>query len=401
MALDAKGVLQLIKDKNIQIVDTRFTDLFGGWQHYSLPASRLTEDMMVEGLGFDGSSIKGFQAIHESDMLMIPDPSSAFIDPYLKIPTLVLICDVIDPLERKPYSRDPRNVAKKAEAYLKTTGIADTAYFGPEAEFFLFSDVRFNQTPNSGYYFLDSPEGIWNSGKEEEGGNKGYRVRYKEGYFPTPPTDTLQDIRSEMILKMADIGIDIELHHHEVATAGQCEIDMRYDTLLKMADQLQKYKYVVRTTAKEHGLSATFMPKPIFGDNGSGMHVHQSLWKDGQPLFFDKDKYALLSDTARWYIGSTQARSSLVGDLCADDQQLPPLGPRLRSTYQLGLLCAQSFGCNPHPNVLQLTQGASRRSPLPRSNREPILGVCSNDDGRSRRHPKQGRATRGTQRRHL
>jgi glutamine synthetase len=236
-------------------------------------------------------------------MLMIPDPSSAFIDPYLKIPTLVLICDVIDPLERKPYSRDPRNVAKKAEAYLKTTGIADTAYFGPEAEFFLFSDVRFNQTPNSGYYFLDSPEGIWNSGKEEEGGNKGYRVRYKEGYFPTPPTDTLQDIRSEMILKMADIGIDIELHHHEVATAGPCEIDMRFDTLLKMADQLQKYKYVVRTTAKEHGLSATFMPKPLFGDNGSGMHVHQSLWKDGKPLFFDKDKYALLSDTARWYIG--------------------------------------------------------------------------------------------------
>ncbi|RLT31339.1 MAG: type I glutamate--ammonia ligase, partial [Chloroflexi bacterium] len=177
MALDAKGVLQLIKDKNILIVDTRFTDLFGGWQHYSLPASRLTEEMMIEGLGFDGSSIKGFQAIHESDMLMIPDPSTAFIDPYLKIPTLVLICDVIDPLERKPYSRDPRNVAKKAEAYLKTTGIADTAYFGPEAEFFLFSDVRFNQTPNSGYYFLDSPEGIWNSGKEEEGGNKGYRVR--------------------------------------------------------------------------------------------------------------------------------------------------------------------------------------------------------------------------------
>ena len=317
MALDAKGVLQLIKDKNILIVDTRFTDLFGGWQHYSLPASRLTEEMMIEGLGFDGSSIKGFQAIHESDMLMIPDPSSAFIDPYLKIPTLVLICDVIDPLERKPYSRDPRNVAKKAEAYLKTTGIADTAYFGPEAEFFLFSDVRFNQTPNSGYYFLDSPEGIWNSGKEEEGGNKGYRVRYKEGYFPTPPTDTLQDIRSEMILKMADIGIDIELHHHEVATAGQCEIDMRYDTLLKMADQLQKYKYVVRTTAKEHGLSATFMPKPIFGDNGSGMHVHQSLWKDGKPLFFDKDKYALLSDTARWYIGGVLKHAAALLAICA------------------------------------------------------------------------------------
>jgi len=303
MALDAKGVLQLIKEKNIQIVDTRFTDLFGGWQHYSLPASRLTEDMMVEGLGFDGSSIKGSQAIHESDMLMIPDPSSAFIDPYCKIPTLVMICDVIDPLQRQPYSRDPRYVARKAQEYLKSTGIADTAYFGPEAEFFMFSDVRFNQTSNSGYYFLDSPEGIWNSGAEIPGGNKGYRVRYKEGYFPVPPTYTLQDIRSEMILKMADIGIDIELHHHEVATAGQCEIDMRFDTLLTMADKLQKYKYVVRNTAKEHGYSATFMPKPIFGDNGSGMHCHQSLWSGGKPLFYDEAGYAGLSAIARWYIG--------------------------------------------------------------------------------------------------
>lgn len=317
MALDAKGVVQLIKEKNIQIVDTRLTDLFGGWQHYSLPASRLTEDMIEDGLGFDGSSIRGFQVINESDMLMIPDPSTAFIDPYCKVPTLVLICDVIDPLTREPYSRDPRYVARKAEDYLKSTGIADTSYFGPEAEFFLFNDVRFDQTSNSGYYFLDSNEGIWNTGAVREGGNMGYRVRNKEGYFPVPPTDTLQDIRSEMILTMAEIGIDIELHHHEVATAGQCEIDMRFDSLLTMADKLQKYKYVVRNTARAHGYSATFMPKPIFGDNGSGMHCHQSLWKDGEPLFFDESKYALLSDTARWYIGGILKHAPALLALCA------------------------------------------------------------------------------------
>jgi len=317
MAMDAKGVLQLIKDQNIQIVDTRFTDLFGGWQHYSLPASRLSEDMITEGLGFDGSSVKGFQAINESDMLMLPDPSTAFIDPHCKIPTLVLICDVFDPITRQPYSRDPRYVARKAEAFLKTTGFADTAYFGPEAEFFLFSDIRFGQNANSGYYYIDSPEGAWNTGAVKEGGNKGYHVRHKEGYFPVPPTDTLQDIRSEMILKMGNIGIDIELHHHEVASAGQCEIDMRFDTLLSMADKLQKYKYVVRTTAAEHGYSATFMPKPIFGDNGSGMHVHQSLWKDGQPLFYDANGYALLSDTARWYIGGVLKHAPALLAICA------------------------------------------------------------------------------------
>jgi glutamine synthetase len=317
MALDAKGVLELIKEKNIQIVDTRLTDVFGGWQHYSLPASRLTEDMMREGLGFDGSSIRGFQVINESDMLMIPDPSTAFIDPYRTVPTLVLICDVIDPLTREPYSRDPRYVARKAEAYLKSTGIADTSYFGPEAEFFLFTDARFDQTSNSGYYFLDSDEGIWNSGAVREGGNKGYRVRNKEGYFPVPPTDTLQDIRSEMILQMAAAGIDIELHHHEVATAGQCEIDMRFDSLLVMADKLQKYKYIVRNTARQHGYSATFMPKPLFGDNGSGMHCHQSLWKNGDTLFFDESKYALLSDTARYYIGGILKHAPALLALCA------------------------------------------------------------------------------------
>jgi glutamine synthetase len=317
MALDAKGVLELIKEKGIQIVDTRFTDLFGGWQHYSLPASRLDEDMFVDGLGFDGSSIKGFQVINESDMLMIPDPATAFVDPALSVPTLVMICDIIDPLTRETYSRDPRSVAKKAEAYLKTTGIADTSYFGPEAEFFLFSDVRFDQQANGGYYHLDSPEAIWNTGASVAGGNMGYRVKHKEGYFPVPPTDTLQDIRSEMILQMAEVGIEIELHHHEVATAGQCEIDMRFDSLVNMADKLQKYKYIVRTVARKHGYSATFMPKPIFGDNGSGMHCHQSLWKNGEPLFFDESKYALLSDTARFYIGGILKHAPALLALCA------------------------------------------------------------------------------------
>lgn len=317
MTMDAKAVIALIKEKGIQIVDTRFTDLFGAWQHYSLPASRLTEDMFAEGLGFDGSSIKGFQVINESDMLMMPDPTTAFIDPALKVPTLSIICDIIDPLDRAPYSRDPRFVARKAEAYLKSTGVADTAYFGPEAEFFLFSDVRFSTAPQHSFFYVDSPEAPWNSGAEVAGGNKAYRIRHKEGYFPVPPTDTLQDVRSEMILKMADVGIDIELHHHEVATAGQCEIDMKFDSLVSMADKLQKYKYIVRTVAREHGYAATFMPKPMFGDNGNGMHVHQSLWKDGEPLFFDETQYAMLSKTAQYYIGGILHHAPALLAICA------------------------------------------------------------------------------------
>lgn len=317
MARTANDILALIKEQGIKIVDTRFTDLFGGLQHYSLPASRLSEDMFVDGLGFDGSSIKGFQVINESDMLMIPDPDTAYIDPFCSIPTIAIHCDIIDPLTRQPYSRDPRYVARKAEAYLKTTGIADVAYFGPEAEFFLFSDVRYGQGPNSGFYYVDSDEAHWNSGAEREGGNKGYRIRAKEGYFPTPPTDTLQDVRSEMILHMAACGIDIELHHHEVATAGQCEIDMRFQSLLKMADFLQVYKYIVKNTARKHGYAATFMPKPIFGDNGSGMHCHQSLWKEGEPLFFDETQYAYLSKLAQYYVGGILHHAPALLAICA------------------------------------------------------------------------------------
>ncbi len=317
MGMTPKDVLALIKEHDIKMVDVRFTDMPGTWQHFSLPASMLSEDDFVHGLGFDGSSIRGFQAINESDMLVVPDPDTAFIDPLLKIPTLVLICDIRDPLTGENYSRDPRYIAKKAEEYLRSTGIADTAYFGPEAEFFLFSDVRFDQGSHFGYYFLDSDEGIWNSGADRSGKNLGYRPRYKEGYFPCPPLDTLQDVRSQITLNMIAAGIEVEVHHHEVATAGQCEIDMRFDSLLRMADKLVKYKYIVKNTARQFGLTATFMPKPLFGDNGSGMHCHQSLWKEGQPLFYDPKGYALLSDTARWYIGGILTHAPALLAICA------------------------------------------------------------------------------------
>ncbi len=317
MGMTPKDVLALIKEHDIKMVDVRFTDMPGTWQHFSLPASMLSEDDFVHGLGFDGSSIRGFQAINESDMLVVPDPDTAFIDPLLKIPTLVLICDIRDPITGENYSRDPRYIAKKAEDYLRSTGIADTAYFGPEAEFFLFSDVRFDQGSHFGYYFLDSDEGIWNSGADRGGKNLGYRPRYKEGYFPCPPLDTLQDVRSQITLNMMAAGIEVEVHHHEVATAGQCEIDMRFDSLLRMADKLVKYKYIVKNTARQFGLTATFMPKPLFGDNGSGMHCHQSLWKEGQPLFYDPKGYALLSDTARWYIGGILAHAPALLAICA------------------------------------------------------------------------------------
>jgi glutamine synthetase len=312
--MDPRAVLDLIKERDIKMVDVKFTDLPGTWQHFSLPASMLSEDDFLDGLGFDGSSIRGFQAINESDMLVFPDPSTAIIDPGCKVPTLSMVCDIRDPLTGEQYTRDPRFVARKAERYLHNSGIADTAYFGPEAEFFLFHSARFDQNTYSGYYFLDSDEGTWNSGKE---GATGYTPRPKEGYFPVPPMDSLQDVRSQITLKMIEAGIEVEVHHHEVATAGQCEIDMRFKPLVQMADQLMLYKYIVKTTARELGYTATFMPKPLFGDNGSGMHVHQSLWKNGEPLFFDESKYALLSDTARHYIGGILQHAPALLALCA------------------------------------------------------------------------------------
>jgi glutamine synthetase len=294
-------VIAFAKNKGARILDLRFMDFPGLWQHLSVPIGELTEELFTDGHGFDGSSIRGWQAINASDMLIIPDPDSARIDPFLKDSTLVMICDVVDPVTRENYSRDPRNIAKKAEAFLKASGIADVAYFGPEAEFFVFDDIRFDSTENSCYYFVDSTEGQWNTGRAE-GPNLGYKPRYKEGYFPVPPMDSQQDIRSEMVLLMEEVGIQVETHHHEVATAGQAEIDMRFDSLVKMADKLQWYKYIIKQVARRHNKTATFMPKPLFNDNGSGMHTHQSLWKGGQPLFAG-DGYSGVSQTCLHYIG--------------------------------------------------------------------------------------------------
>jgi glutamine synthetase len=298
-----RQVLAFAREQGVKFVDYKFVDLPGTWQHFSSPIKELEEDIFDKGVGFDGSSIRGFQKIHESDMLLVPDPSSAVVDPVTKIPTLSLVCDVRDPVTGAWYTRDPRRVAKRAEEFLVKSGIATTSYWGPEAEFYLFNDIRFDQDSHSGYYFIDAEEGIWNSGVNGGKPNLGYRPRTKEGYFPVPPMDKLQDVRSEMVLKMIEAGIDVEVHHHEVGTAGQGEIDMRFQTLTKMADQLLLYKYVIKNIAIANGMTATFMPKPLFGDNGSGMHVHQSLWKDGTNLFFDEKGYALLSDTARYYIG--------------------------------------------------------------------------------------------------
>jgi len=297
------SVFKMVKDQDVRIFDLRFVDLLGMWQHTSFPIAELTSGSIIEGFGFDGSSIRGFQQIDESDMMLVPDLSTAYIDPFCAVPTLVLICDVVDPITRKPYSRDPRYVARKAEAYVKSSGAGDVIYFGPEAEFFVFDDVRYDSTSNQSYYAVDSVEGIWNSGAEVAGGNLGHRPRPKEGYFPVPPNDTLMNMRSEMILRMEECGITTECHHHEVATGGQCEIDMRFTNLLRMADNLTLYKYIVKNVARAHGKTATFMPKPLFGDNGSGMHCHQSIWKGGKNLFADAKGYAGVSQSCLYYIG--------------------------------------------------------------------------------------------------
>jgi glutamine synthetase len=295
-------VLDWANSEGVEIVDLRFCDLPGLMQHFSIPVNQLTADAFEDGYGFDGSSIRGFQEIQESDMLLFPDPNTAVIDPFRQHKTLNMNCFVSDPVTGESYTRDPRYVAQKAEAYLASTGIADTVYFGPEAEFFIFDDVRFHYDQHSASHSVDSVEAAWNTNRDEHP-NLGYKIRYKEGYFPLPPMDHFQDLRSEMILRMQDLGIEIEVQHHEVGTAGQAEIDMRFDTLLRMADKLMLYKYVVKNVAAANGHTATFMPKPIFQDNGSGMHVHSSLWKAGEPLFYAETGYAGLSDIGRWYIG--------------------------------------------------------------------------------------------------
>jgi glutamine synthetase len=296
-----KQVLEFAKKNEAKVVDLRFMDFPGVWQHFTVPLSELEESSFEDGFGFDGSSIRGWQPIHASDMLVVPDPATAKMDPFFEVPTLVLIGNIVDPITRESYTRDPRNIAIKAEAYLKSTGIGDTAFFGPEAEFFIFDDIRFESSSNRAFYEIDSVEGIWNSGREECP-NLGYKPRHKEGYFPVPPMDKFQDIRTEMLLTLQDLGIDVECQHHEVATAGQAEIDMRFKPLIQMGDQLVWFKYVLKNVAYKHNRVVTFMPKPLFQDNGTGMHTHCSIWKDGNPLFAG-DKYAGVSQEALYAIG--------------------------------------------------------------------------------------------------
>ncbi|WP_086825287.1 type I glutamate--ammonia ligase [Allokutzneria sp. NRRL B-24872] len=296
-------VLRFISEEDVKFVDVRFSDLPGIMQHFNVPAKAFTADAIAEGMAFDGSSVRGFQQIHESDMLLLPDLATARLDPFRAEKTLIVNFFVHDPLTREPYSRDPRNIARKAEQFIAESGVADIAYFAPEAEFYLFDSIRFSNTQNSSFHEIDSESGWWNTGREEEGGNKGYKVRYKGGYFPVSPTDHYADLRDQISLKLADSGFEVERAHHEVGTAGQTEINYRFNTLLHAADDLQLFKYIVKNTAWAAGKTATFMPKPLFGDNGSGMHCHQSLWKDGAPLFYDESGYAGLSDTARHYIG--------------------------------------------------------------------------------------------------
>ena len=310
--MTAHEVVKFAKENSCEMVDYKFLDFVGIWQHFSTPMSEFSEDIFEEGVGFDGSSIRGWQPIHNSDMLIVPDPATAKVDPFVKVPTLSLICNIIDPITKEGYTRDPRFIAKKAEAYLKSTGIADTAYFGPEPEFFIFDDVRYDLSANQSFYAVDSAEGTWNTGREEFP-NLGYKPRHKEGYFPCAPTDSLIDLRNEMVQVLQGVGIRIEASHHEVATGGQCEIDMRFDSLLKMGDTLQWFKYIVKNVAFRNSKTVTFMPKPLFGDNGSGMHCHQSLWKDGKNLFAG-DGYGGLSKMAMYYVGGIMKHAKA---LCA------------------------------------------------------------------------------------
>jgi len=307
-----KEVVEFAKKNEVKFLDLKFIDFPGIWQHTTVPAHRLTEACFEEGFGFDGSSIRGWQPINASDMLIIPDPETAKLDPFTAVPTLSAICSVSDPITGQPYSRDPRFVAKKAEAYLRQTGIGDTIFFGPEAEFFIFDKVRFDSGQQGAFYEIDSEEANWNSGKD--GSNQGYTIRNKEGYFPVAPTDTLVDIRQEIMLTLEKSGVEVEVGHHEVATAGQGEIDCKYQRLLAAGDQLLWFKYIVKNTAKKHGKTATFMPKPLFGDNGSGMHCHQSIWKEGKPLFAG-DGYAGISNMALWYIGGLIKHSKALAAL--------------------------------------------------------------------------------------
>jgi glutamine synthetase len=310
-----KSVLEMAKKAGAKMVDIKFVDTFGTWQHFTAPIAELDEDTFADGIGFDGSSIRGWKSIEASDMLAMPDPDAAFIDPFCAVPTLSLTCTIAETGTREPYSRDPRGIAQKAEKYLISTGIGDQAFFGPEAEFFIFDNVQFDSRSNGTFYSVDSDEGIWNTGRDEMP-NLGYKIRHKEGYFPVAPHDTQQDIRTEMVLTMEQLGVQVEKQHHEVATAGQAEIDYRFSTLVTAADWMMIYKYVVKNIARKHGKTATFMPKPLFGDNGSGMHTHQSIWKKGKPLFAGKE-YGGLSQMALYYVGGLLKHAHTLCAFCS------------------------------------------------------------------------------------
>jgi glutamine synthetase len=330
-------VIALAKEKKAQSLDVKFCDIHGRWQHFTVPISELSESLFEEGLGFDGSSIRGWKGIEASDMLVIPDPETAFIDPFIELPTLSMIADIEDPLTREPYDRSPRGIARKADTYLKSTGIADQCFFGPEAEFFVFDQVRYESSAHTVFFSIDSNEAAWTTA-DDEGPNLGYKIPHKEGYLPVPPMDKLQDLRNEMVETMRSLGLHIEAHHHEVATAGQCEIDLRFDTLLRMADAMCLYKYVIKNVAYRNGKTATFMPKPMFGDNGSGMHCHSSLWKDGKPTMAG-DGYAGLSQSGLYYIGGLLKHAPA---LCAITNPTNNSYKRLVPGYEAPVILAYS-----------------------------------------------------------
>ena len=388
---DAREALEWAAETRVSMVDLKFCDLLGTWQHMTLPLRAFGADAFEDGLGFDGSSIRGWQGISESDMLLMPDPSSAILDPGTEAPTLSLICEIADPITREGYSRDPRQVAKRAEEHLRSTGIADTCFVGPECEFFVFDEVSYELGPNASHYSVDSSEGYWNSGRP----GLGYTSRPKEGYFPTAPHDSLHDLRTAMVLTLERLGIPCEFHHHEVASGGQCEIDLRFQSLTRMADQVMTYKYVVKNVAHAHGRSVTFMPKPIFGDNGSGHALPPVPLEGGDAA--DGGQVRLcraLAAGPRLRRRFARARARAARLLRPDDELVPPARARLRGAGQPRLLAAQPVGLHPDPDVLRLAEGEADRVPLPRRGREPVPRLLGDADGRHRRDRARARSGR-------
>ena len=390
---NAKDVLKAIKDNDVKYVDFRFTDPRGKWQHVTFDVSIIDEDTFAEGVMFDGSSIAGWKAINESDMTLMPDPVTAVMDPFYSAPTLSIVCDILEPATGEPYSRDPRGMAKKAEAYLKSTGVGDTIFVGPEAEFFVFDDVKFMADPYNTGFQLNSSELPINGDMDYEGGNLGHRVQTKAGYFPVPPQDSAQDMRGEMLAAMAAMGVKVEKHHHEVASA-QHELGMKFDTLTLMADHLQIYKYCIHNVAQSYGKTATFMPKPVYGDNGSGMHVHQSIWKGGKPVFAG-NKYSDLSQECLWYIGGIIKHAKALNAFTNPaTNSYKRLVPGLRGAGAACLLGPQPLRLLPHP-VDHESEGEARRGPLPRSGGEPLSRLCRHAHGRHGRDQQQDRPRPG------